>query len=415
MPSIKGGTVIAPKSKSEAHRFLIMAALADKMVCTESFAFCEDVEATASCIREIGSKIDYKNGLIKIFPNISGNPVDINCKNSASTFRFIMPVIAALGINAKVSADIDLRRRLNYTLYKILCEHGFLISSPNFPLYCGKKMHGGEYLIDSSMPSQDVTGLLIALPLLPENSTITVTEKAISKPYYISLTIDMLKKFGIEIENHGTTFYIRGNQEYISPGNLSIGGDWSLSAAWLCAGALSEKGITVQGLDVTSVQDDKKILEYIKQFGAEITYVDEYVSIRGKERKSFNVDVSLTPDLFPVLAVLASVAKGSSLFYNIKNLRINETNRLNTTVQMLIRLGASVKITGDSLEITGKPFLDGGAVTSSGDHRIAMAAAIAAQVCNNKVLLNGADAVKKSYPYFYRDYRKLGGEVYVHI
>ena len=252
----------------------------------------------------------------------------------------------------------------------------------------------------------------MALPVLKENSVLTLTGTEIST-HDIALTVDMLKKFGIETESHGTTFYIRGSQKYISPGVFSISGDWSAAAVWLCAGALSQNDFTVRGLDIASLQDDKKILDYLEQFGANIKIGEQSISVCGRERRAFNVDVFDTQNLFPLLAVLASVAKGTSVFYNIKNLYTSD--RLRFTMEMLIRLSAIVKKTEDSFEITGKPVLLGNAVSSYNDPCIAMAAALATQICIKKTLLNGAEAVNKSYPGFYRDYRRLGGEVIAHI
>jgi 3-phosphoshikimate 1-carboxyvinyltransferase len=240
--------------------------------------------------------------------------------------------------------------------------------------------------------SQFISGLLFALPLLDGDSELRLHGKMESAPY-VDLTVAMLDTFGIKIDFDGHTFRIPGNQIYRSPGTVHIEGDWSNAAFWLCAGAIPGNAVTVTGLDMHSKQGDKAVLGILEQFGSDL---------RGIE-----IDATDIPDLVPILSVVAAAAKGTTVIRNAARLRIKESDRLAAVTDMLGRLGADIHETDDGLVIHGGKPLTGGEVSSWGDHRIAMSAAIAAVLCTQPVYIRGAEAVDKSYPGFFEERRKL--------
>jgi len=277
------------------------------------------------------------------------------------------------------------------------------------PLICKGQLTSGEFNLPGNVSSQFISGLLFALPLLQGDSRINIHGKTESKPY-IDMTLDALKIFGIEVESGDGYYAIKGGQKYCAPGIVSVEGDWSNAAFWLCAGAIG-RGMTVTGLNLSSNQGDMAVVRLLERFGAVVTYGNDCVTIEPAHLRGIRIDAEDTPDLVPILAAVASVAEGETVIYNAERLRIKESDRLRAVTETLCALGADITETQDGLIINGKKSLRGGTVSSFGDHRIAMTAAIASIRCNDLVAINGAEAVDKSYPGFWRDFTTLGGEV----
>jgi 3-phosphoshikimate 1-carboxyvinyltransferase len=226
------------------------------------------------------------------------------------------------------------------------------------------------------------------------------------------MTIDALNIFGIEIER-GDGFYQIKSQAYKSPGRVEVEGDWSNAAFWLCAGAIGAGEVTCTGLNLNSNQGDIAVIRLLEAFGAAVTYGQDSVTVKPSRDKlrGIRIDAENTPDLVPVISAVAAVAKGETVIYNAARLRIKESDRLQTVSETLSTLGADITETPDGLIISGAESLKGGTVSSYGDHRIAMTAAVASCVCEGAVTINGAEAVDKSYPGFFRDFESLGGKV----
>jgi 3-phosphoshikimate 1-carboxyvinyltransferase len=270
--------------------------------------------------------------------------------------------------------------------------------------------------LPGGVSSQFVSGLLLALPLLSDDSVLIVEGKEESRQY-IALTLDALGVFDVAIKRRApqdgkrTLYIVKDSSGYRSPGTVSVDGDWSNAAFWLCAGAISGDGVTCKGLNLASRQGDMAIVRILERFGANITYEADSVTVTPSKLRGMEIDAGNIPDLIPALSVIASVAEGETLFYNAERLRLKESDRLSSIAETLWSLGASVDETQDELMIKGRKALRGGVVSSFGDHRIAMMAAIASAVCESPVIINGAEAVSKSYPGFFRDFEKLGGEI----
>jgi len=411
--TIKGGTlsgtVSSTASKSAAHRALICAALADRpteiYICSKN----EDIGATINCLRAMEASITENENSLAVTP-IAAFPekAEFDCGESGSTLRFLLPVAAALLPQSEFSGRGNLPNRPIGELVSVLEKNGAEISGNRLPMTVNGKLHAGTFEIAGDVSSQYISGLLMALPLLEGDSAIILTSPLCSKPY-VSLTIDMLSKFRIEIGSAGSGYSVRGGQSFRSPDTLSIEGDWSAAALFLAAGAVCGD-VTVNGLNTDSVQGDRAIVDLLRFFGAEADISESSARLHKAKLKACSVDASAIPDLFPILAVLAACAEGRTVLYNAAHLRYKESDRLKSTAAMINSLGGKAEEFSDRLEITGKP-LSGGCVDSFGDHRIVMAAAVAACACKGETVIHGAEAVNKSYPGFFRDFSALGGKV----
>lgn len=398
-------------SKSVAHRLLICAALSDnptEIICpAESL----DIAATARCLASLGAEITLHDGVYSVFPIKEKKEAVLSCGESGSTLRFLIPVAAALGRDVTFTGEGRLPERPVSPLADCLASRGAAIDyDGTLPLTTHGGLCGGRFTLPGNVSSQFISGLIFALPLLAEDSEIDITGKIESLPY-IKMTLDAVSSFGIKAKMQGNKIIIPGKQTYRSPGKLTVEGDWSNAAFWLCLGALSENGITVHGLKSDSIQGDRAVLDILSRFGAEITRGDTGITVRKKTLSAVRIDASGIPDLVPVLSVVAAVANGETRITGAGRLRIKESDRIESTVNMLRSLGADAEPLSDGIRIFGKKRLSGGRVDSANDHRIAMSAAIAAAVSDGAVSIYGAEAVRKSYGDFYEKYAALGAVV----
>ena len=414
MPGSLSGTVNAIPSKSQTHRALICSALADVPTHIKCEGTSRDIEATASCLTALGADIRSEMSGCVVRPRNSddnGEPA-LHCGESGSTFRFLLPVAAALGRKTEFKLEGRLSERPLSPLYEELVRHGCTLSSQGSnPFFIEGQLAPGSYSLDVGVSSQFISGLLFALPLLDGDSEINMTGRIESLPY-IELTVAMLEKFGIKTELKDITFLVPGGQSYRSPRIITVEGDWSNAAFWLAAGAIDGNGITCTGLDIQSRQGDRAILELLSKFGANVVQGSSTVTVssakqHGGKLSGIEIDARDIPDLVPVLSVVAAAAEGTTKVYNAGRLRGKESDRLAAVTDTLSRLGADIHETGDGLIINGGVTLTGGEVSSWGDHRIAMSAAIAAVLCSEPVIITGAEAVNKSYPGFFKERKKL--------
>jgi len=414
---VQGGTIGAIASKSAAHRLLICASLADN----ETFVRCQersqDIDATAGCLKSLGAVIRYKDGGFFVTPIKKTEDLtkerSVNCGESGSTLRFLLPVCGALGMSVKFNMEGRLPARPLTGLYEEMTSNGCTLSEQGrSPFVLGGKLKNGNYYLPGNISSQFISGLLFALPLLEGYSTISVTGKLESRPY-VDMTLDALRLFRINVheeEKPRLTFCVTGNQTYRSPKTVQTEGDWSNAAFWLCAGAIGTNGITCTGLNKDSRQGDRAVAELLKNFGARVSADGGAVTVFPNALKGIEIDAENIPDLVPVLAAIASVARGKTAIRGAGRLRLKESDRLRTIAASLSSLGADVKETNDGLVINGKNKLQGGVTQSFGDHRIAMAAAVLSGACLNPVTIQNAEAVNKSYPAFFDDFHiTLGG------
>ncbi len=378
------GTVAAIPSKSQAHRLLICAAFADRQTRLHCEQTNRDIEATAQCLTALGSEIrrtdwGYIVNPIRQLPEAAR----LNCCESGSTLRFMLPIVGALGVDATFFMEGRLPQRPLSPLWEEMERMGCHLTRPTeSTLRCQGKLTPGEYQIDGSISSQFITGLLLALSLMPEESRLTVTGKVESKPY-IEITKQALRLFGVDPEH-------LGRQKFSSPGEVTVEGDWSNGAFFLAAKALGSD-LAVTGLNPDSPQGDRAAEDILSDLA----------------KGNILVSAADIPDLIPILAVAAGALHGA-VFTDIARLRLKESDRVAAICSMLAALGGKCEADENTLTVYPTGYL-GGTVDAFGDHRIAMSAAIAATVCREPVTVLGAQATQKSYPDFWADYRRLGG------
>ncbi len=392
-PCTLSGTVTVPPSKSQAHRAVIAACLSAGSTEIKNLAFSQDITATIRAMEAFGAETKTEDNSLSV---CGANPMPaenalIDCGESGSTLRFLIPLAWDSGTPVRFTGRGRLLSRPLDPYFDICHREGIQYKQTESEIYFCGKLKGGTYSLPGNISSQFITGLLYALPLLSQDSTIELTTP-LESAGYIDMTLDVLTKFGIRVENQDyKRFVVPGGQSYTSC-DMTVEGDYSQAAFYLCANAMGSQ-VNVQGLASDSCQGDKEILQIISRFGMPLS--------------GTVIDVSQVPDLVPVLAVLASQAAGETRIVNAGRLRIKESDRLRTVTEMLTALGAHIEEGTDYLIIHGKKGLSGGTVDSANDHRIAMAAAIAATVADGPVTVLGSECVAKSYQNFWEDYKNL--------
>ena len=400
--------ICAIPSKSHLHRLLICAALADKKTFIESthtLQEAQDIKATINCLLVLGAKIERADRGYNVWPlereRLTHRCV-LNCMESGSTLRFMLPIICALGISCEFYMSGRLPERPLSYLESELNRAGirFWRSNPNV-LCCEGQLKADEFNLPGNISSQYITGMLLALPLLDDYSILHVKEP-IESEGYIEMTLEVLEHFGQTPKKSRTLYQICGRQGFISPGTISAEGDWSNAAFWLAAGAMPGGNVRLSGLNRKSTQGDREICKILELMGASVSWDDDIVCVSYGQLCGVEIDASNIPDLIPILSLVASVSTGETVIRNASRLRLKESDRLRTISTALNTLGAKVTEETDGLRIEGVPHLTGGEVDSFGDHRIAMMAGIASMVSTKPVTVKGAKAVDKSYPEFWQ-------------
>ncbi len=410
-PSRLNGTVSAPPSKSCMHRALICTAAADKPTKIITDSYSEDTKATIGCIESLGGKIEYTEDGVMLYPigKQDGECV-LNCRESGSTLRFMLPFAAALGKKCTFVGAERLGQRPLLPLCEVLNKNGVTTSYGESFLPCKTEgqLSGNVFEIPGNISSQFITGLLLALGVTG-GGEIKATTPIKSGPY-IDITIDIMKKFGVNTEKTENGYIVPQGQRFTSPNIFEIEGDWSNGAFWLVAGAIgSEEGITCTSLCEDTFQGDSRALEILNKMGADITRGKNSVTVKKSILKAITVDCADIPDIVPILCVAATRSEGTTIFENIQRLRDKESDRVKTTVDMIRALGGKIDFDENNIYVTGST-LTGGNITSANDHRIAMSGAIASLVCKGDVTIDIAEAVNKSYPDFYKKFIMLGGK-----
>ncbi len=415
--SLLKGEIKIPPSKSMSHRAIICASLAEGKSLIENIILSDDIIATSEAMKSFGIEVKRSEvdeyGICSLY--IKGREKlkllnnEIHCKESGSTLRFLIPMAGLLEERVTYTGRGKLVERPLDTYYEIFKEQGVFYENDNgnLPLSIEGQLKPGTFRIKGNISSQFISGLLFVLPLLQGDSKIIITTDLESKGY-VDLTLDMLKRFSIEIENNNyQEFSIKGNQKYKAK-DYEVEGDFSQAAFFIVAGILGEE-MKCKGLNMNSLQGDKAILDIVKDMGADIFIEEDLIKSRKSSTKGITIDVSQCPDLVPILAVLGALSEGTTKIVKAERLRIKESDRLKAISTELNKLGADVKELEAGLEIKGKEYLQGGVVNSWNDHRIAMALAIASIKCKEAVIIENSKAVEKSYPTFWEDFEKIGG------
>lgn len=388
--SILNGTVTAPPSKSAAHRALI----------------CSFLAGGGSVFPIINSKdMQATTGVIDA---LKRGDSTLNCIESGSTLRFMIPVAASLGKNVTFTGEGRLPERPVGEYLEILPKHNVKVESNGFlPLSISGKLTNGTYEAAGDVSSQYITGLLLALANVDGDSAVILTTKLQSKPY-VDMTVKVMADYGVYVKETEFGYLIHGNQQFKKL-YYTVEGDWSQAAFFLVAGAIGGN-ITVNGLDMNSTQGDKEIVNVIRNFGGNITVDDNEIRCFGGELKGTEIDASDIPDLVPIIAVLAAFAKGKTVIKGAERLRYKESDRIESVVQNLKLLGAQVQETTDGMIINGGKKLNSAKLKGFNDHRIVMAFSVAGLYIDGAVEIDDAESINKSYPSFFEDYNRLGGK-----
>ena len=413
-PGARSGRVRIPSSKSQAHRLLICAALGHSPCDVFCDGLSRDIEATVACLRALGADIRLgQGGALSVcpIPRAERDAVTrpLPCGESGSTLRFLLPVVGALGMDVSFLREGRLPERPLEPLLSQLCAHGMTFREEGAVLRAQGQLLPGAYCLPGNVSSQYISGLLMALPLLPGESTLTVTGP-LESAAYVTLTEQALAQSGVRLEKHENSYRIAGPQPFLLPPSTQVEGDYSSAAFFLCMGALSDEGVRADNLNPDSAQGDRAILRILSGFGAQVRQEGSSVLVKRGALTGQVIDAAPVPDLIPVVSVLAAVAQGETRIDNAARLRLKESDRLFSTARMLRALGARVEELPDGLIIQGVSALHGGAIDSENDHRIAMSAAVAACASDGPVEVRGAQCVQKSYPRFWEDLSSLKGE-----
>lgn len=407
-PSVLEGSVVAPRSKSQAHRALIAAAFLGKtQVKIYGADKSDDVSATIDCLKSLGVEILEKEDCLLVTPYVGGKKtVKLNARSSGTTLRFLIPIAAALGKKAEFILNKDLKNRPIAPLLDALTANGVTVNG-----YTVRgKLKSGDFKIDGSLSSQFISGLIFASAILG-GGKIQVFGNRVSKGY-IDMTVGVLKDFGVDVI---TTDY---GYEVVKSSRLPISeyfieGDYSNSAFYLLAGGLQGR-LTVKGLNAESAQGDKSILNVLKTVGAIEEESGTDITVRRKELNAFTFDGEQTPDLVPLLAVFAAFLNGTTVISGVERLKIKESDRISGIINILKQSKIDCGYDGKVLTVEGgKPL--GGVFYANNDHRIAIAATFLALFAEGDSVIEGAECVNKSYPNFYDDIKRLGGLINVDL
>ncbi len=407
------GKLEAPPSKSYTHRAFILALLATGKSRIVKPLLSEDTLATLNGVKAFGAGVERESEAVEIH-GTAGNlasPEFIDCKNSGTTLRLLMGV-AALNGTVVLTGDNSLRQRPVAPLAEALSELGvgveYLGSEGKPPVKIrGANIKGGRVRIRGDVSSQFISSLLIISPYAEEGMEIEITSEVKSKPY-IDITVEMMRSFGVEVEKHDYRLFRVKSSGY-SGREFKIEGDFS-SISYFVALAAAKGKVEISNLNKNSLQGDKKILEIVRNMGAEVSW-GKNLTVEKGELQGISVDLSDTPDLLPTVAVLGALAQGKTEIYNVEHARFKESDRISTCVQEISKFGVKIEERRDGMVIEGRSKLKGADVNSHGDHRIAMALSVLALCSEGKTRINNADCVSISYPEFYSTLKRLTGGV----
>lgn len=396
-------TIQIPASKSDGQRALLSAALAKGKSFIHQLGNSKDELAMLRCIEQLGAKTSRKGEVLEIegistFPN----EIALNCGESGLTSRLLIAVCAMYPGNFSISGEGSLLQRSMDFYVDLFNEQQltFTFSENNtLPLQVRGGIQAGEIVVDGSQSSQYISGLLMGLPLLASDS-ILVVENGVSLPY-IQMTLNTLKAFGVVINQEGNRYHIPGNQTYRTA-TYVVEGDWSSASYWLVASALGQD-IKVNGLTLESLQADKAILEAFESANCTVIQSENSAQIKGDERKAFAFDATQCPDLFPALVVFAALTPGISSINGVHRLQNKESDRGKVLQAEFKELGVRIDLDADVMYIHGKSTISGGTINAHNDHRIAMCFGVLGMFTTTPIIIDGAEAVVKSYPRFWEE------------
>ena len=403
------GTIAPPSSKSYAQRAIALALLAEGRSILRNIEFCKDTRSALKCIEALGAKVEYiDDSTIAIEGGLKPQSNTLNVGESGLATRLFTPIASLNPTPITIEGEGTLLYRPMTMMIEPLRQLGVQVRDGGgfLPIEVQGPVHGGDITVDGSVSSQFITGLLLALPLAQEDTTLHVTSP-VSIPY-IDMTIETARLFGVEImHNEGdyTQFFIEGRQQY-TPADIAIEGDWSGAATLLVAGAIAGE-VTVKNISTLSKQADTAICHALERAGAGLIIEQDSITVSKRKLRGFEFDATNAPDLFPALAALAAAAEGESVIIGTDRLRHKESDRAETICHEYEKLGIEVDISEKNImRIRGGEILPA-TTFSHNDHRIAMSIAISALRCQGEVVIENAECVEKSYPTFFEDLESI--------
>jgi 3-phosphoshikimate 1-carboxyvinyltransferase len=409
------GVVSTPPSKAYTHRMLIAASLSNGISKISNPLVSDDIRATLEAVKALGAETEIHETCWTIHGQEAlktpSHPID--CRESGSTLRFMIPVAALAPESSTFLFGASFERRPVAPLLESLRELGVEseVQRDGSVMVCGGGIRGGKTSIRGDISSQFLSGLLFACPRAKEDTEIFVTTK-LESTGYVEMTLEVLAKHGLEgaVNTDLTRLWIPSDQSYV-PCDHTVPGDFSSAAFLLAAAAVTSSRITVNRLKYQTSQGDRAIVGILEEMGASVKIGDDSVEVEGGQLGGIDIDAKDIPDLVPVCAVLGCYAEGRSLIYNAKRLRYKESDRLNSISTELKKMGADITVNEDGLTINGESKLQGATVDPHNDHRIAMACAVAALGAEGKTKIQNVECINKSYPQFFSDLRVLGANV----
>lgn len=414
-PAALSGTISVPPSKSAAHRAIICASLAKGVSVISPVELSNDISATIECMKGLGTKITLAGKTLTIDGSgtFAENSAMLDCGESGSTLRFLIPVAAAGGRSVSFTGHGRLPQRPIGVYTDKLPLHGTkcFTTEGGLPLTISGRLQSGAFEVRGDISSQFITGYLLALPLLEGESEIILTTP-LQSAGYVDMTIDTMRAFGVRVEKTGRGWRIPGGQAYKAR-SFTVEGDWSQAAFFITAAALSGE-ITIDNLDISSFQGDKECVEIYSRLGADISFDEKgRLTVKRSDLQGIEINAENIPDMVPALSVAAALSSGTTVIKGAARLRIKECDRLAAITEGLTRLGADIRETEDGLIINGVDTLHGGSVEGRNDHRIVMSLAVASARCSGDIVISDMESINKSYPSFFEDMKKLGGKTNV--
>lgn len=408
-PSVIKGTVVAPASKSMMQRSIAVAILANGKSLLRNYTPCDDSDAALKIAGDLGCNVSVDGTTVIIDGELNPKSSTLNCGEAGLGIRMFTPIASLCNQDITLEGEGSLKKRPVSMLEKPLSDLGVSIKTNGgfIPITVSGPMKGGEAEVDGSVSSQMLTGMLLALPCAENDSVLHVKELK-SKPY-IDMTLEVMRDFGVEATHDNyEKFYVRGRQEYHSV-DYNVEGDWSGASFLLVAGAVGGK-VKVENLNIESLQADVAILRAIEAAGAIVRKTDNAVVVEKSKLRGFQFDATECPDLFPPLVSLACHCQGDTTIKGVGRLKHKESDRATVLKTEFAKIGVTIDIDEDTMIVYGGS-VKGGTMHANNDHRIAMAAAVAAILSENEIEIENAECIAKSYPGFYDDFKLIGGEV----
>lgn len=409
------GTIAAIPAKAHAHRAFMAAALGDEVSTFRCSRLSKDMEATLDSLEALGAKVSRQDAQIRIEPIDGVQELGaIRPNESGTTLRLLLPIAAAIVKKTTVEAKGRLPERPLEPLLSQMKAHGVDFSEDKPPFIMKGLLQGGDFHMAGNISSQFFSGLLLAAPLYG-GGRITSDTNLQSKDY-VTLTEQVMADFGITVEetmeDGKLTFTVSAHSHYGHVRDYVIEGDWSNSAVWCVAAAMTGYPLTITGVLADSVQADKRIVPLLVEAGAGVLWDNRQLLVTGQASKPIRVDLEQCPDLLPVLASLALAIPGESAFVNGARLRLKESDRLEAVAALVKAAGGQARLEGDNLYIRGTGQVKGGLVDCVNDHRLVMAGALLGLIAEKPMILKDSQAIAKSYPDFFDDWASIGGDSY---